>query len=157
MKTHVLLFAMGLLSISCNSQINDTKDRPIEAIKNNIVKEPKGEWKVDKEFDEKGNLIRYDSIYSWSSQDNYNNLPLPQRDSLIQSFKSRFFTDFSEFENQGLKDSLVSKHFFNNNFFESEFGSDLMDLDKIRQQMLERQKKILEKYHSKLIKPEDED
>ena len=30
---------------------------------------PKGAWKVHKEFDENGNLIRYDSVYSWSSDE----------------------------------------------------------------------------------------
>jgi hypothetical protein len=31
-----------------------------------------------------------------------------------------------------------------------------MDIDKIRQQMIERQKKFLEKYQSEFIKSEDE-
>jgi len=153
---------IGLLSVSCNSQNNDikiteTKERNDEK----IVEEPKGTWKVDKEFDENGNLIRYDSIYSWSSYDKYNNLSLSERDSLVQSFKSRFFTNFSRFENQGFedvfsKDSLFSKHFFNDDFFGSDFGSDFMDIDKIRQQMIARQNFFLKKYQSEFIKPEDE-
>jgi len=31
-------------------------------------------------------------------------------------------------------------------FFKSDFGSDFMDIDKIRRQMIARQKKFLEKY-----------
>ncbi|WP_452232599.1 hypothetical protein [Lacinutrix sp. MEBiC02595] len=65
------------------------------------------------------------------------------------------------FESQGFEsvfslDSLFSKRFFNDGFFGSDFGSDFMDIDKIRQQMITRQKKFLEKYQSKLIQPEDE-
>ncbi len=151
---------MGLLSVSCNSQNNDLKKIETKESDEKIVKEPKGTWKVDKEFDENGNLIRYDSVYSWSSNDKYNNLSLSERDSLMQSYKSRFFTNFSRFENQGFedvfsKDSLFSKHFFNDDFFGSDFGSYFMDIDKIRQQMIARQKKNLEKYQSEFIKPED--
>lgn len=152
---------IGLLSVSCNSQNNDIKNTETKESDEEIVKEPKGTWKVDKEFDENGNLIRYDSIYSWSSDDKYNNLSLSERDSLMQTFKSRFFTNFSGFENQGFedvfsKDSLFSKHFFNDDFFGSDFGSDFIDIDKIRQQMIARQKNFLEKYQSEFIKPEDE-
>ncbi|MCF7567225.1 hypothetical protein L3X37_02445 [Sabulilitoribacter arenilitoris] len=161
MQKYILLFMIGLLSVSCNSQNNNVKDTETKESDEKIVKEPKGTWKVDKEFDENGNLIRYDSIYSWSSDNKYNNLSLSERDSLMQSFKSRFFTNFSGFENQGFedvfsKDSLFSKHFFNDDFFRSNFGSELMDIDKIRQQMIARQKKFLEKYQSEFIKPEDE-
>ncbi|MFC7358306.1 hypothetical protein ACFQO1_11450 [Jejudonia soesokkakensis] len=160
MKNYILLFIIGLLNFSCNSQNNELKAKSNE-IDEKIIEEPKGTWKVDKEFDENGNLIRYDSIYSWSSNDTYDTLSLLERDSLMQSFKSRFFTNFSQFENQGFedvfsKDSLFSKNFFNDDFFGSDFGSDFMDLDKIRQQMIERQKKFLEKYQSEFIKPEDE-
>jgi len=158
MKKYVLLFMIGMLSVSCNSQNKDLKNKESEE---KSIKEPKGSWKVDKEFDENGNLIRYDSIYSWSSDDKYDNLSFSARDSLMQSYKSRFFTNFSRFENQGFedvfsKDSLFSKHFFNDDFFESDFGSDFMDIDKIWQQMNARQKNFLEKYRSEFIKPEDE-
>lgn len=156
MKKYFLVMIISLLSVSCNGQQKDTTKN-----EEKIIEQPKGSWKVDKEYDDQGNLIRYDSIYSWSSDDKYNNLSSSARDSLIQSFKSRFFTDFSGFENQGFedifsKDSLFSNHFFNDDFFRSDFGSDFMDIDKIRRQMIARQKFFLEKYQSEFIKPEDE-
>tara|TARA_R110002049_G_scaffold69429_1_gene179886 strand:- start:207 stop:671 length:465 start_codon:yes stop_codon:yes gene_type:complete len=152
---------VGLLSVSCKGQESETKKVEKEKNQTNIVEEPKGTWKVEKEFDENGNLIRYDSIYSWSSNDKFDHLSLSDKDSLMQSFKSRFFTNFSRFENEGFEDvfsqdSLFSKRFFKEDFFESPFGKDFMDIDKIRQQMIERQKKFLEKYQSELIKPKDE-
>lgn len=161
MKKYILLFMVGLLSVSCKGQENETSKVEKEAHRTDIVEEPKGTWKVDKEFDENGNLIRYDSIYSWSSNDKFENLSLSDKDSLMQSFKSRFFSNYSGFENQGFEDvfsqdSLFSKHFFTNGFFGSNFGNDFMDIDKLRQQMIARQKKFLEKYRSEFIKPEDE-
>ena len=161
MKKYILLFMVSLLSISCKGQENETKKVEKEKNQTNIVENPKGTWKVDKEFDENGNLIRYDSIYSWSSNDKFDNLSLSDKDSLMQSFKSRFFSNYSGFENQGFKDvfsqdSLFSNHFFNDDFFGSNFGNDFMDIDKLRQQMIARQRKFLEKYQSEFIKPEDE-
>ncbi|GGZ81314.1 hypothetical protein [Algibacter mikhailovii] len=86
---------------------------------------------------------------------------MSEHDSLMQSFNLRNFSNFSGFKNQGFedifsKDSLFSKHFFDDDFFESDFGSGFMDIDKIRQQMIARQKFFLEKYQSDFIKPEDE-
>ena len=161
MKKYILIFMVSLLSISCNGQENETKKLEKEDNKTDIVEEPKGTWKVDKEFDENGNLIRYDSIYSWSSNDKFDNLSLSDKDSLMQSFKSRFFSNYSGFENQGFddvfsQDSLFSKHFFNDDFFGSNFVNDFIDIDKLRQQMIARQKKFLEKYQPEFIKPEDE-
>ncbi|WP_417213225.1 hypothetical protein [Bizionia sp.] len=160
MKKYILLFMVGLLSISCNGQKNEQKTE-IKESDGKLVEQPKGTWKVDKEFDENGNLIRYDSIYSRSSNGKFDNLSVSDKDSLMQSFKSRFFTNYSGFENEGFEaifsqDSLFSKRFFNDDFFGSNFGNDFMDIDKLRQQMMARQKKFLEKYQSEFIKPEDE-
>jgi hypothetical protein len=140
MKKHILLFIVGLLSLGCNSQDNEAKKTD-----NKTIEKPKGSWKVDKQFDENGNLISYDSIYSWSSSNKYDNLTAVDKDSIMKSFKSKFFTNFSQFENEGFEDifsqdSLFSDHFFNDNFFGSPFGQDFIDVDKMRQQMIEKQK-----------------
>ncbi|MDX1279005.1 hypothetical protein [Oceanihabitans sediminis] len=161
MKIYISLCLISLLSISCNSQNKNLENTEAKYDNQKIIQEPKGSWKVDKEFDENGNLIRYDSIYSWSSQDKYNKLSISQRDSLIQSFKSKFFTNFLELKNQGFEDifandSLVSNYFFNDSFFESNFGSDFMDINNIKKQLIARQKEFLKKHQFKLIKPEDE-
>jgi hypothetical protein len=161
MKRYILLAMTVFLSVSCSGQKKETKKTETIASEKNITKEPKGTWKVDKEFDENGNLIRYDSIYSWSSNSLIDDLSTTERDSLMQSFKSKFFTNFYGFENEGFdgifsQDSLFSKQFFNEDFFDSDFGNDFMDIDKIRQEMMERQKKFLEKYQSKFMKPEEE-
>src|SRR5699024_5209323 len=119
--------------------------------------QPKGSWTVEKEFDEHGNLIRYDSIYSWSSSSNLKNFSTLDRDSLIQQLNSRFFSNFSDFDGHGFdnifsQDSLFSQRFFNEDFFESNFGRDFMDIDKIRQEMLEKQKEFLNKYQSEFTR-----
>ncbi len=157
----MLFLTIALLSMSCNGQKNEKKEDTFKEHKKTLTEEPKGTWKVDKEFDENGNLIRYDSIYSWSSNSVFDDLSMIGKDSLVKSFESKFFRNFSQFENQGFEnmftpDSLFSKHFFNDDFFKSDFGKDFIDIDNIRQQMINRQKKFLEKYQSEFIKPEAE-
>lgn len=161
MKKYILLLMTVFLSISCSGQKNETKESETKESEESTVKVPKGNWKVDKEFDENGNLIRYDSVYSWSSSNKFDNLSILNRDSLMQSYKSRFFTIFSDFKNQGFdnvfsQDSLFIKRFFNDDFFGSDFGKDFMNIDKIRQQMIQRQKMFLEKYQSESIEPKED-
>jgi len=160
MKKNILILMSALVSVSCNGQKKESEKVITKEKLESIGEQPKGSWRVDKEFDENGNLIRYDSIYSWSSNGDIDNLTSFGRDSLLQSLKSKFFTNFSTFENQGFEDvfaqdSLFSKRYFNDDFFESNFGKDFMDIDKIREQMMERQKQFLKKYHSEFIKPKE--
>ncbi len=161
MKKYILVCIMGLLSLSCNSQNDKITNTEIAKSDEKTVEEPKGTWKVNKEFDENGNLIRFDSVYAWSSDNTDKRLSFAEHDSLMQSLRSRFSSHFSGFENQGFEDifsqdSLFSKHFFGEDFSESEFGSYFSDMDDLRKQMMERQKKFLENYQSKVIRPEDE-
>lgn len=156
----MLLLMTVFLCFNCSGQDTKAEKENLKKLEKNAVEAPKGSWKVDKEFDKNGNLIRYDSIYSWSSNKAFNNLSPLDKDSLIESFKLRFYSNFSGFENQGFEDifsqdSLFSKRFFNDDFFGSDFGNDYMDIDKMRQQMLERQKQFLRKYQSEFIKPKD--
>lgn len=160
MKKYIIFLIALLLNLtSCQNQ--DTKEGNVTIKKSDKkeIEQPKGSWKVDKEFDENGNLIRYDSIYSWSSDEKWNNISLINKDSLLKSFKSKFYHHFSHFKDDGFddlftEDSLFEKQFFSNNFFESEFAKDFMDIDWITRQMVAKQKKFLEKYQSKFKESE---
>ena len=161
MKNIALLFLAAVLTTSCNSQENKKDDLENEVGKEKITEQPKGTWKVDKEFDEAGNLIRYDSIYSWSSSDDFETLDLRDKDSLLQSFQSRFFRHFSDTDRFGFDsfmepDSLFNERFFNKDFFGSDFGKDFMDIDRMHQRMERMQKEFIERYRSRFDLPEDQ-
>ena len=155
MKKIAILLMAAILNIGCNAQESKKEE---ELTKNEdsvaeIGEQPKGTWKVDKEFDENGNLIRYDSIYSWSSQSELGELSLLDRDSILQSMQSKFYRNFSRFNNQGFNDvfssdSLFTHRFFDDDFFTSEFGEDFMDIDKMHKRMEAIQKEFLEKYRT---------
>lgn len=159
MRTYILLCLLALQGFNCNGQKDDTKRLELKNSESVQSEQPQGSWKVNKEFDEHGNLIRYDSMYSWSSHNDLKNFSSMEKDSLLQSFKSRFFSNFSEFQDEGFEaffsqDSLFSQWFFNDDFFESNFGSDFMDRDSIAQNMLARQRQFLKKHQSQFIRSE---
>lgn len=162
MKKYVVLAISALLTISCNSQEKKSKDDTHEGTKAQITEEPKGSWKVNREFDEEGNLIRYDSIYSWSSGTDLNELAAMNRDSILKSMQSRFYRNFSHFDHKDFPnlfedDSLFAKRFFNDDFFDSDFGHDFMDIDKVRERMENMQRNFLERYGADFSSKEEKD
>ena len=150
MKRTLLMVPTLLLIVSCHGQEHQ-KEQLTESKDNMAQEEPEGSWKVNREFDEDGNLIRYDSIYSWSSSNYDKNLAKIDRDSLLQSFKSRFSQGFSPFNEEGFNhffadDSLFTQHFFDDDFFQSRLGKDFMDLNQMQKHMEAMQQKFLERY-----------
>ncbi len=153
MKHYIVMLLAAFLSTGCNSQDKESKNEDIAQNKENTITTPKGSWEVNKEFDEAGNLIRYDSIYSWSSNNNWDELASFDRDSVLQSMQSRFYRHFSgfDFNEEGFgdffeQDSLFAKRFFNDDFFNSDFGKDFMDIDRMHERMEAMQKQFLNRY-----------
>lgn len=164
MKKYIILFMATFLSLGCNSQENRDKEKESATGKETIPEATKGNWKVNKEFDEAGNLIRYDSIYSWSSGDDLEELATLDRDSTLKSMRSKFYRNFShfDFDQEGFgdlfaEDSLFTNRFFNNDFFGNEFGKDFMDLDKMHERMEAMQKQFLERYRPLMVPEKKED
>ncbi len=163
MKKIAFLLWTAIFNISCTAQEHKKEEKSqsgVDSLAQTTVA-PKGSWKVDKEFDEDGNLIRYDSIYSWSSGDELEGLSLLDRDSTLQAMQSKFYRRFSQFEKGGFNDifspdSLFSRRFFDDDFFTSEFGEDFMDIDKMQKRMEAMQKKFLKKYQSEFEDPEND-
>ena len=102
-------------------------------IAQNIKKEPKIDIKVKKEFDDKGNVIKYDSSYSYSLIDS-NIVDFSDRDSLLInpfnfpgqdlfSFKHNFFNIDSIFSDPFFKDFNQVQPFFDFNDFQNKIDS----------------------------------
>jgi len=163
MKKYMILLLVAYVITACNGQEADNKTEKKIENEEVAVEAPKGSWKVNKEFDEAGNLIRFDSVYSWSSGNNLNELADLDRDSTLKSMQSKFYRNFSQFDfdKEGFgdlfaEDSLFTKRFFNNDFFENDFGKDFMDIDKMHERMEHMQKQFLDRYQP-LIRPEIEE
>ncbi|SRR5690606_11597748 len=161
MKKIFSILLISLFCFGCNGQLKKEDNKNADR-DGTVQNPPEGEWKVNREYDENGNLIRYDSIYSWSSSDHLKKLGPMDRDSLLQAFRSRFSEHFSAFDHDGFPglmagDSLFEKRFFEDDFFASPLGRDFMDLEAVHKRMEEMQRKFLEQYGQIPEKSEDRD
>ncbi|WP_289062224.1 hypothetical protein [uncultured Zobellia sp.] len=164
MKKYTVMLLAAFLCTACNSQEKESRDKHIAQNKENTTSTPMGSWKINKEFDEAGNLIRYDSIYSYSSGSNLDELASFDRDSVLKSMQSRFYKNFSSFnfDQEGFgdffkEDSLFTRRFFSDDFFESDFGKDFMRIDEMHERMEAMQKHFLNRYKPLIEADDDKD
>lgn len=153
MRKFGTLLLVALLATACNAQEGKNKELSENDKGKKDVESPEGTWKVDKEFDENGNLVRYDSIYSWSSGADLAHLGNLDRDSLLESFQARIHKNFSgidpaQFQDFFQDDSLFTKRFIDDDFFNSAFGRDFMDIDSLRQRLEAKQRAFIDRYES---------
>ncbi len=125
-----ILFLMGLSS--CNGQNKDnTGNIPDE-------NQPKAKIKVNKEYDENGNLIRYDSSYSYYYSNVENDTLL--RDSIFDQFRNHFnqkyfFSKEPFFNDLFFQDSLLNFDFYKKDFFSKRFQSNMEHMDQLFHEM----------------------
>lgn len=122
METKVILgFMLTLFLSSCQAQEAKKKnDKSIDLEKN----KPQTNIIVNKEYDEAGNLIRYDSTYS-SYYSNIEGDSL-MGDSIMKSFRKDLFKHFPMsrspfFESFFFEDSLADYDFYKNDFFRERY------------------------------------
>jgi hypothetical protein len=132
-----LILSLGLSS--CNGQsAKEKKGEPVKGQNDTTQNLPKTDIKVNKEYDEKGNLIRYDSAYS-SFYSNISGDSL-LGDSLLNEFKSQFnkqyfFSQRPFFQDFFFQDSLLQYDFYKNDFFSNRFRNNWQRMDSIFLQM----------------------
>lgn len=140
MKTTQILLIVALSFASCNAQ--EANKAPIEKKTGKTVfsNTPKEEWKVTKEVDEEGNIIRYDSIYTWSYTNMKGDSIRVNVDSLMRSFDAYFNQHFPSvfersFVNPIWSDSLFQSDFFKDDFFQYRFEHNFYDLEEMFHRM----------------------
>ncbi|MCK0135140.1 hypothetical protein [Arenibacter sp. S6351L] len=161
MKKFVFSLLSGLILVACQAQDDRNKSKVDLAEKNTdsiSVNKPKISWKVDKKYDEKGNVIGYDSIYSYSYS-NLKNLPKEMNlDSIMNSMK--FFSQgnlsfFMEGHNLGQfmdMDSIMNGSQYFKDFFERQRSNNFSDMRELFQQMDSLQNMMMERHRN--FKPE---
>lgn len=146
---NVITIVLVLLFMGCKGQ---EKEQPqIEKNeKEEKIEKPKGQWDVHREYDEQGNLIKYDSIYSYSYSNIEGDSLKVNLDSIMDSFRGYFRRNtplnwkdhFSYFPDN---DSLFMKDFFREDYFfdnwerhESNMEEMIKKMDSIRNSFLKR-------------------
>lgn len=155
MKRLLILLLIGMIT-SCIGQEKK------EEVKEEQAETPQGQWKVHREYDQDGNLIRYDSIYSWSySAQNGESLTI-NLDSIMDEFRGYFNEetpykwkkDFSYFPDA---DSLFMKDFFTDDYFFRNWQEHQDEIEKMIKKMDSSRNAFLRKYHPGLIDSGKED
>jgi hypothetical protein len=113
MKIFAYLASFALLSSGCMGKVSGTKPKiTTRLIAGADTIKPKVSWKVNRVVDDKGNLIRYDSTYSWSYSSK-TEVASPQTDSLIKDFQARFHLQMENVFNSNNIDPLLDGSFQN--------------------------------------------
>ena len=117
---------------------------------------PKGAWEVRKEYDEFGNLIRYDSVYTWSYSNIEGDSIQVNLDSIMDRFQAHFEADspflwrdrFSYFPEA---DSLFVKDFFEEDYFFKNWEQQQHDMRELMRKMDSSRNAFLKRFHPGLM------
>ena len=131
----LLSFLVG----GCNGQKkqNEISTKQFAAV-DTMVK-PKADIRVNKKYDEKGNLVQYDSTYSYfySSPGFKNSI---SSDSLFNRFKTPLRLDYQGLFNENMdsiffNDSLFKYDFYNSDYFSKRFQLNMLRFENMFKQM----------------------
>lgn len=116
----ISLFLSSVVLFGCKGQNNEETNK----IKKESINQPQTEVKVNKEYDENGNVVKYDSTYSYYYSNIDRNSLL--EDSIMLIFKNHFnqsfgFSSHPFFDDFFFQDSLMQYDFYNNDFFIERF------------------------------------
>ena len=154
MKAISLILAVAIITLACNAQEKKQKDEQ--------VVEPKENWKVNKKVDENGNVIQYDSTYTWSYSNVKGDSVSVNLDSIMNSFNNFFETqspfdwnhNFSFFPKN---DSLLLKNFFKNDYFYNSWEKQHFDVEQMMRQMDSTRNEFLKEFYPGLMESQKED
>jgi len=125
----LIAIAVSLALTSCNAQTNSEKSTTV-----NPESAPQTSIKVDKKYDDKGNLIKYDSTYSYYYSNVKDNNKL--KDSIYNDFRKNFnsnyfFSSDPYFKDFFFQDSLLKYDFYRKDFFTNRFRNNMRMMDSL--------------------------
>jgi hypothetical protein len=127
-RVHIVTIALSVTLITCNGQTNKKNETDKDTAK------PQTSIKVDKQYDSNGNLIKYDSSYSYY----YSNIKDDKNksDSILGNFKNQFNKKYSfstdpYFNDFFFQDSLLKYDFYKKDFFLQRFRNNMRMMDSL--------------------------
>lgn len=147
MKT-IKIMLVSLLFVtfsSCNGQTQKANEQLLsDKNKESSAKEaaenkPRVDVKVNKQYDDKGRIVKFDSTYSYFYSSPKGSMKLGN-DSVFNSFRSFFDKSYPDYMNRKndnvfFNDSLFKYDFFNDNYFQKRFELNEKLFENMYQQM----------------------
>ena len=152
----LIYIVFALFFIGCNSQDKEKQKAKESDKKEEQTVKPKETWDVKKEYDEFGNLIKYDSIYSYSYSNIKGDSLKVNLDSIMDSFRG-YFDKNSPFRRQDNfsffpeNDSLFMNDFFKEDYFFENWKNQHSELDKMIKRMDSSRNAFLKQFHPGLL------
>lgn len=156
-----LIYMIFVLSfMGCDGQEKKKQETKEPDKKEQEKIKPKETWDVKREYDEFGNLIKYDSIYSYSYSNVKDDSLNVNLDSIMDSFKGYFDKnapfewqhDFSFFPEY---DSLFMNNFFKEDYFFKNWQKEHSELDIMIKRMDSSRNVFLRRFHPGLLESKD--
>ena len=157
MKSVVIFILVALLNFGCNGQQQESdKGGSEEQAKN----QPKESWKVNKQMDEMGNIIGYDSTYTWSYTNVQGDSLIVDVDSVMNSFYNYFDNNFPTRWNRSFtqplwSDSLFYRDFKNDNYFHNRWRQEYFEFDTMFRRMDSLRNQFFFEHYPGFLKPPD--
>jgi hypothetical protein len=136
-----MVFALLLLAgaTACNGQAEKKKEAGNHSYQVTPGR-PQGSWKVNKHYDDKGNLIGYDSTYVWSYSSRNGQVQDVNADSVMAAFRKQFDVQFPSVFSHSFgepiwNDSLFHRDFTGPDYFINKWESDFFDMRKMMERM----------------------
>ena len=146
-KKIILLMLPFMIFSGCNGQTKKGNDKLLSArtetnihVSDDTLSKPKVSVKVNKQYDDKGNIVKYDSSYSYFYSSPGGKAMHLSNDSVYSQFRTFFdkkYPNFfhAQYDNVFFNDSLFKYDFFNNDYFMKRFEMNKKMFDRIYQQM----------------------
>jgi len=157
MKTTAAILLMLFALTACNSQEKE-KPKAKEEVENEIL--PKEKWEVKKEYDEFGNLIKYDSLYVWKYSNVQGDSIEINLDSIMDNFRSHFqgttpFKWDEYFSYFPKNDSLLNDDFFSKDYYLKNWERQEKELFEFIKQIDSSRNAYLKKYYPGLMESKE--
>lgn len=157
MKTTVAILSMLFALTACNSQEKE-KQEAKEEVEIDMI--PKARWEVKKEYDEFGNLIKYDSLYAWKYSNVKGDSIEINLDSIMDTFRNHFeattpFKWDEYFSYFPKNDSLLNNDFFRKDYYLKNWERQERELFEFIEQIDSSRNAYLKKYYPGLMESKE--
>jgi hypothetical protein len=163
MKRILFLLLIPFLFSGCSDAqtAGNKKDKEKAPVVTENTPKPKVDIKVNKVFDENGNLVKYDSTYVWSYSNIKGDSVTVNADSVLSEFRPFINDRFPDFKTPDFNDFMFSDSSFYRNFFSPDYFYDrwqqsLKESERMFREMDSLKNLFFQQNYPGLQKPEKE-
>ena len=155
----IWLLLLPLVVTACQAQTTGTEEK--KETEPALDNKPKVEVKVNKVYDENGNVIRYDSTYVWSYTNTTGDPASVDVDSLMEQFRpfmqDHFQFTFPGFDNQWLlNDTSFYDRFLDPGYFMNRWQDEVERMNRMMLEMDSLREQFLNEHYPGLLPEESE-